>query len=30
MPAVVGVTSDDLSASERMWDFFAAHPLPQR
>ena len=30
VPAVVGVTSDDLSASERMWDFFAAHPLPQR
>ena len=30
VPAVVGVTSDDLSASERMWDFFAAHPLPGR
>lgn len=30
VPAAVGVTSNDLSASERMWDFFAAHPLPAR
>jgi polyhydroxybutyrate depolymerase len=30
VPAVVGKTSTDISATERMWDFFAAHPLPSR
>ena len=28
VPAVVGKTSQDVSASDRMWEFFAAHPLP--
>lgn len=29
LPAfIVGVTNDDVNASEMMWEFFTAHPLP--
>jgi polyhydroxybutyrate depolymerase len=27
-PGVLGYTTDDLSANEVMWEFFADHPLP--
>jgi len=27
-PGVLGYTTDDLSANEAMWEFFADHPLP--
>jgi len=27
-PGVLGYTTDDLSANETMWEFFADHPLP--
>src|SRR5690606_4933469 len=30
MPAIAGKTSQDLHASDRMWQFFAEHPMPDR